>query len=84
MAKPNFYDEAYSGITDIIAETSQSIAEEFKGVKPFQKEEVPVEELYMYFSMIDEQGRALLKQKHGEEYDLLVAELDKFRNRRGI
>lgn len=36
--KPNIYDSALLGISDIIERVSDSLATEFKGTKPFDKE----------------------------------------------
>ena len=84
MSINNFYDEAFTGITQTVADVSQSIADEFKGTESFNKKETPMEELYYWFTQTGEDERNLLKQKFGFAYDELVSDLQQFRLRRGI
>jgi len=45
MAEQSLFDDALAGIVDIIEEVSDSIAKEFKGKKPFDKEPIKDEDL---------------------------------------
>ena len=51
MAKENLYDLALKDITEIVDEVSDSIANEFKKTRPFDKEPVDPNEMLLEYNM---------------------------------
>ena len=66
MPRENLYDEAMKGVLDIVDGASDLIAKDFKGTKPFDKEEIPKSKLVDAYLGLTIQERDILIEKHGQ------------------
>ena len=83
MAEESIYDAALKGIGDIIEEVSDSIAIEFKGKKPFDKEPVSNEEmLYHYNQLTPEQMDNLIQTKGRDAVNEMIYKMEQLKQRR--
>lgn len=65
--KQNIYDGALEGIGEIIEEVSDSIAAEFKGANPFDKEPISNKERLLQYSEFTPEKEMLWRQEFGDE-----------------
>lgn len=65
--KLNLYDEALSGIGEIIELVSESISKEFRGTNPFDKEPMSNEEMLLEYDQMTPQILQQRVQRDGAE-----------------
>ena len=65
--KENIFDDVLDGVQGIIEEVSDSIAKDFKNVKPFDKEPVSTGEMLYSYNTLRPEDMGYLVNKYGRE-----------------
>ena len=65
--KDNIYEMAVEKVTNRMNQVSNRLATNFKGVKPFGKEEIPKTDLLTSYQNLGTQDMDYLVMKHGRE-----------------
>lgn len=82
--KKNLYDDALSGVSEIVELVSGAVAKEFKGAKPFDKEPVSEEQqLSEYMALTPETMDERLQRDGLEATNAYIEQMEELKRRRG-
>ena len=82
--KRNLYDDALNGVSDIVELVSDSVAKEFKGVKPFDKEPVSEDQqLAEYMAMNSQMMDERLQRDGIEATNAYIQQMEELKEAKG-
>ena len=81
--QPNLYDSVLEQTLARIQKATDRIGQDFKNVKPFDKEPISKDELLYYFKDLSLEDMNYLVQTHGREaMNEFISEMEEYKRRR--
>jgi len=85
MIEPNIYDKVVDRLHEVHKKVQDKLHSQFASTRPFRTEELPNEDLFVYYNQLTDDDMLRLVQRHGEDVvNDFIMRMEQFRQRRKL